>query len=201
MAHQIFYGILGTNEVENAWMDEGMANFVTQRVIDTYYGGHINRDDFSFSSENRDRFKYLQKPNNEPVLTTSYKQKRSNYGINSYARPAILLRTLEKFLGVEVFKKGMHSYYNTWKFKHPMPKDFFAAMSEGSGTNLTWFFEQFFRDNKTIDYGINRISQQKVEKGFIVQSIQYLPNIDLSGTKPIYHNSVDVKNYGIRKRM
>ncbi len=195
-AHQIFYGILGTNEFENAWMDEGMTNFVTQRVIDIYYGGHINRDDFSFTSENRDRFKYLQKPNNESILTTSYKQKRSNYGINSYARPAILLRTLEKFLGEDIFKKGIRFYFDKWKFKHPKPKDFFLAMSEGSGTDLTWFFEQFFYDNKTVDYEINRISQREIITDFINHDFQHFPDVELSGKKPIFYNRVDIKNYG-----
>lgn len=194
--HQIFYGILGSNEFEHAWMDEGMTSFGTQRIIDSYYGGHINKGDFSFTNENRDRFKYLSKPNYESVLKTSYLQKPTNYGTNSYSRPSILLRTLEKYLGVETFKKGMRFYYDTWKFKHPKPKDFFSAMSQGSGTDLSWFFDQFARDNKTIDYELNRISQQKIELDFIDRGFQRFPNVDLSGTKPIYHNRVDIKNYG-----
>lgn len=194
--HQIFYGILGTNEFENAWMDEGMVSFATQRIMDTYYGGHISRNDFSFTSENRDRFKYLQKPNNESVLTTSYKQKRNNYGTNSYARPAILLRTLEKYLGEEVFKKGMLFYYDSWKFRHPTPRDFFIAIGEGTGINLSWFFDQFFRDNKTIDYELYQLSKYEVTSDFEDRGFQRFPNVVLSGTKKIYHNRVDIKNHG-----
>lgn len=196
VAHQFFQGIIGTNEFEHAWMDEGMTNYATQRVIDTYYGGHGNIGGFSFVSENRDRFKYLQNPNHESVLISTYKQKRSNYAVNSYARPATLLRTLEKFLGEEPFKNGMQYYYDKWKFKHPKPKDFFEAMNVGSKTNLSWFFDQFFRDNKTIDYEIYKISQQEERLGFINKNFQHFPNVDLSGNKPIYRNEVVIKNYG-----
>ncbi|WP_347921987.1 M1 family metallopeptidase [Pontimicrobium sp. SW4] len=195
-AHQMFYGILGSNEFENAWMDEGMTSYGTQRIIDMYYGGHINRDNFSFTNENRDRFKYLTKPNNESILTKSYKQKPSNYGTNSYARPATLLRTLEKHLGEEAFKKGMRFYYNTWKFKHPKPKDFFEVMNKSSETNLSWFFDQFFRDNKTIDYELNQIFQQKIDYEFIDLGLQQFPDVNLSGNQPIFYNRVDIKNHG-----
>jgi len=195
-AHQIFYGILGSNEFENAWMDEGMTSFATQRIIDTYYGGHINMQDFSFTNENRDRFKYLSMPNHETILTTSYKQKPSNYGVNSYSKPAILLRTLEKYLGREKFNNGMYFYYHTWKFKHPEPEDFFSAMSQGTGINLSWFFEQFFRDNKTIDYELNQISQKRIDGKFVERGFQCAPNTDLSGKKAIYYNCIVIKNYG-----
>lgn len=90
-AHQLFYGIIGSNEFENAWMDEGMTTFATQRIIDTYYNGHIDRDGFTFTNENRDRFKYLSQPNHGSILQHSYQQEPINYGMKSYTRPSILL--------------------------------------------------------------------------------------------------------------
>ena len=39
--HQFWYGLVGTNEFEHAWMDEGLTTFSTARVMEAI--GHPNR--------------------------------------------------------------------------------------------------------------------------------------------------------------
>lgn len=90
----------------------------------------------------------------------------------------------------------MRYYCDTWKFKHPKPTDFFESFNEGTGVDLSWYFDQFFRHNKTIDYEIGLISHKKWEYEFIDPEHQLYPDVDLSGDKPIYLNRVDIKNNG-----
>ena len=193
--HQFFYGIIGTNEFEHSWMDEGITSYGQQRTIDTYYNGIIHTPFLKLRNEDMDRFAYLSSPNKESLLKTSYLQNPRNYQVNSYPRPAILLRTLEKYLGTELFKQGMKHYYETWKFKHPKPEDFFTAMSEGTNQNLNWFFTPFFKENKTVDYELVSIRSQKITSAFSSQ-IRHFPNTDISHKDSLYLNTIEIRNNG-----
>ena len=36
--HQYFYGLLASNEFEEAWLDEGMNSYIETRIMDDAYG-------------------------------------------------------------------------------------------------------------------------------------------------------------------
>ncbi|MCB0280714.1 MAG: M1 family metallopeptidase, partial [Calditrichaeota bacterium] len=122
--HQIFYGVIGSNEFQWSWMDEGFNQFGELGTEDFYYGGAVVLPDLKIKAADFNRFLYIMKPNNENILTYSFKQNANNYSINSYMRPAMLLKTMEQYLGEEKFYQGMRHYYQKWKFKHPRPDDF-----------------------------------------------------------------------------
>ena len=48
--HQYWYGMVATNEFENAWLDEGINSYTEVKVIDALYGNkyqhseHARRD-------------------------------------------------------------------------------------------------------------------------------------------------------------
>ena len=38
LGHQYFYGLLASNEFEEAWLDEGINSYVEGKVMDAHYG-------------------------------------------------------------------------------------------------------------------------------------------------------------------
>jgi hypothetical protein len=195
--HQIFYGILGTNEFESSWMDEGLNSFGQMGTIDKYYGGVVVYPDFLLENKEMDRMQYLAKPNHESVLKTSYKQSPSNYAANSYPRPSVLLETLRRYLGDKKFDAGMRNYYNKWKFKHPAPNDFFDALEEGTGENLSWYFEQYFRDNRVFDYEVKSITYDQIKStNFVDLGYQKAGELQINDSSKIYYNRVVLINNG-----
>ena len=42
VGHQFWYGIVGSNEFENAWMDEGINTFSTGRVMEQAFNPNFN---------------------------------------------------------------------------------------------------------------------------------------------------------------
>lgn len=50
---------------------------------------------------------------------------------------------------------------DVWHGKHPVPWDYFNAMSAGAGQNLNWFFHNWFFTNSYIDLKIDKVEKQK----------------------------------------
>lgn len=54
----------------------------------------------------------------------------------------------------------MQTYFNQWKFHHPYPEDFRKIIE--SSRKLPWFFDDVLTTNKTMDYAIQKIDNNKV---------------------------------------
>ena len=186
--HGYWYGIVANNEFEHAWLDEGHNTYSHLRTMQTayppvvlnrrYFEGFIP---FIFSSvhiadrlDGADRdFGFYSDLKLDPIATLSYKYGPGSYGLNSYGQAAMMLRTVENYLGWETFQKVMAAYYERWKFKHPRPEDFFSCVNEVSGTDMNWFFEQAFNTSNVFDYAVGSVNSKPVQKprGYIKQKL------------------------------
>jgi hypothetical protein len=100
----------------------------------------------------------------DAMATQSWQQGPNAYGLNSYTKPGLMLRTLENYLGWETFQKVMSTYFDRWKFKHPRPGDFFAVVNEVSGQDMSWYFDQIYFSSNVFDYGVGSVKSKAVEK-------------------------------------
>jgi hypothetical protein len=169
--HQWWYGMVGSNEFEHAWMDEGLNSFSQARVEDYYRPSYLARRYFGFvpyvfrdialSREiDRNRMElYRAFPNADTQAAPSYTYFPSRIARNAvtYAKTALWLNTLERYLGWPTLQRGMSTYFGRWRFKHPKPEDFFDALNHASGRDLGWFFDQTYRSSNTFDYGVDRL--------------------------------------------
>ena len=168
--HQWWYGIVGTNEFEHAWMDEGINTFSTARVIDEaftpnylaqrYFGGFIPWvfRDIPTSRVDNDRLAgYRENPEADVPSTATFRYFPRTAAVMSYNKTTLWLHTLERHLGWPVLQRILSTYFERWKFRHPQPDDFFAVVNEVSGRDLTWFFDQVYRSSNVFDYGIQEL--------------------------------------------
>jgi len=169
--HQWWYGIVGSNEFEDAWMDEGLNSFSQARVEAVYGASYLSRRffgfvpyvfrDFALSRElDRNRMAlYRAQPKADEPSAPSYTYFPSRRAGNAvtYAKTALWLNTLERHLGWPTLQQAMSGYFERWRFKHPKPRDFFGALTEASGRDLDWFFDQTYRSSNVFDYGVERL--------------------------------------------
>jgi aminopeptidase N len=59
----------------------------------------------------------------------------------------------------------LSTFFERWTFKHPQPADFFQVVSEVSGQDLTWFFDQVYRSSNTFDYGVQDLISERRDGG------------------------------------
>ncbi len=165
--HQFWQGLVGTNEFEEAWMDEGFNTFSTGKVLDTAYGDRnlplrlagIPLSLFTrvpaFNSDQTDRSLYLLMPKADNLARRAWEYQNDNsYGINSYMRTGAMLRTLENTLGEALMTKVLRAYQQRWRYDHPAFPDFINVVNQVSGRDLTWFFQQFVYSSNVADYSV-----------------------------------------------
>jgi hypothetical protein len=165
--HGYWYGMVASNEFEEAWLDEGINSYSEIKAMDRYYGsdrsmvdlGPIQVSDLVFS---RSRIIGLSKL--DPIMTESWEfYSGGSYAANVYAKAALTLLTLEGYLGEDVMAEVMRTYFDRWKFKHPRSEDFFDVAEAVSGQDLKWFFHQFFKIPGQLDYAVGRVRSAEIE--------------------------------------
>jgi hypothetical protein len=196
--HQFWYGIVGNNEFEDAWMDEGFNTFSTARAIAQvyepnflalrYFGGFVPwvfRDiALSRETEGNRLTGYRHDARSDAQSTPSFRYFPSTGGSITYNKTALWLNTLERWLGWPTLQRILSIYFARWQFKHPKPEDFFATAREvvppggdvGGPRNLDAFFDQVYRSSNVFDYGIAEL--KSVRDG------------------DLYHTTVVVRRYG-----
>ena len=169
VGHNWFQGILGTNERDYAWMDEGINSFYEKRYNHEFYPNtetrmygvpsfFFKKSDYSAEDIVIQHLDFNHK--NQPIQTTSNEMNELNYFMNAYEKPARLMKVLESTYGKERFDKIMHAYFEAWKFKHPQPADFRKHWETETGDNLSWFFEGFLTTTQLLDYKITNIKSE-----------------------------------------
>jgi hypothetical protein len=158
--HNWFYSMLGSNERDHAWMDEGINTFFEQKT-----SNDIKAQDSNYRKPNKPTydindllyFQAVATHTDQAIDQTSANFTKLNYGSDVYYKTAMMLRWLEDYMGEDDFEKGIHDYYSTWKFKHPYPEDFRACMQKSSPKSLDWFFDGMLNTDKKIDYKIKAL--------------------------------------------
>ena len=163
--HQYWYGLLASNEFEEAWLDEGINSYTEMRIMDDAYGpgGTIDFPGAPFSNSDIQRLSYTKNsPTRDAIFRKSWEYGNNNsYGRNSYAKPASVLYTLEKHVGEETMRSIIRTYYDRWRFKNPTTRDFIAVANEVAGEDLSWFFDQFIYGSVAVDYRVQAIQVKK----------------------------------------
>ncbi|MFK7848248.1 MAG: M1 family metallopeptidase [Rhodothermales bacterium] len=179
--HQYFYGLLASNEAEEAWLDEGLNSYIEMRIMDEAYGKGSVLDTPWFKVDDRDvqRLSYIaNRPERGPIFQKSWEYEfRSDYGKASYAKPATVMKTLENYLGWEVLQEVMQTYYREWRFRHPTTRDFIDVVERVSGKQLDWFFDQFIYGTAVVDYKVEDITVVPAEDGDIITNQVHLSRL------------------------
>lgn len=181
--HQFWYGIVGNNEFENAWMDEGFNTFSTARTMDVTFGenAYVRRYfkgfiPWMFPEIRQHRITAGNRIDGYRAAATADAQSKPTYtyfpesaSAITYNKTALWLNTLERMLGWETVQKIMSAHFDRWKFRHPKPDDYFAIVNEVSGKDMTWFFDQVHRSSNRFDYGIDAIRTNPDRSSVIVR--------------------------------
>lgn len=174
--HQFWYGMVGNNEFEHAWLDEGLNTFSTERAMEATFGEpslvrRFFRGYFPvmvrdirlhrMTTENG-LDAYRPAARSDVQAKPSFRYYPATGGALSYNKTALWLSMMEKSLGWDTLQKILSTFFQRWKFRHPTPDDFFAVAREVSGADLDRFFDEVYYKAAVFDYAVESVSSEEV---------------------------------------
>ena len=157
IGHNWFPMIVGSDERRFGWMDEGFNTF-----IDVYASDEFNKGEFAPKRDGEyapgggnpadEIIPTIIDPEAPTIMTAADAIPEKFRHPIVYYKPAfglVLLR--EQILGHNRFDYAFKNYIQKWAYKHPQPDDFFRAMDNGAGEDLSWFWREWFDNNWKLD--------------------------------------------------
>jgi hypothetical protein len=164
--HNYWYGMVASNEFEEAWLDEGINTYSEIKAMARYYGedrSFFNLGGIRVSDLAVQRFSVMATECFDPVVKNSWDfLNGDSYGRNVYAKAGLVLLMLEKWLGEDIMDRVMRTYFERWKFRHPTSKDFVQVAEEVSGQDLGWFFGPGLYGTNKLDYAVSDLNVEEV---------------------------------------
>ena len=172
--HSWYQMMMGTNESEYAWMDEGFTTYAST-LVTQYYRKKTNQpaaadDDDEVPSSagvtpqggSYTGYFALARSGIEEPLTTHADHFNTNYAYSSaaYSKGAVFMEQLGYITGAPVRDKILLEYYRLWHFKHPNVNDFIQVAEKVSGMKLDWYREYWVNTTKLIEYAVDSIWEE-----------------------------------------
>ncbi|MBI1879288.1 MAG: M1 family metallopeptidase, partial [Chloroflexi bacterium] len=146
VAHQWWYGLVGSDQVDAPWLDESLTNYSAalyweamegpesaKKFIDTVFVGPYEH----FKSQGRDRAVV------GPVADFSMDE----YGAIVYGKGPLFFNALRREVGDETYIKIMQAYYIEYKYKIAQPDDLFSVIERVSGRNVEPLVETWLENS------------------------------------------------------
>jgi len=157
VGHNFFPMIVNSDERQWTWMDEGLNTFLQYLSEQEWEPNYP-----SSRGEPKLIVDYMLSDLQEPIMTNS--ESVLQLGNNAYAKPATALNILrETILGRKLFDYSFREYSRRWKFKRPMPADFFRTMEDASGIDLDWFWRGWFYTTDHVDIAIDSVRLFRID--------------------------------------
>ena len=170
IGHQWWYGMVATNEFEEAWMDEGFTTFSTRKLSDQLYGADRSMGDvlgLRIGQLATDRGEYMAVARLDPPDQNAWSFYGSgSYAGNVYAKVDLILTTLERYIGPDKMTDLLRLYFQRYAFHHPRTEDFLGVVREVVGNGYDRFFQQALYTSALFDYSVEPPNVERDGQGY-----------------------------------
>jgi aminopeptidase N len=153
VVHQWFYGIVGNNQYDAAFIDEGLTNYLSSRVYFTaMYGEEIG--EAVFERNIRTPFEYMVEANNDVIVATPTDAfPTDNDYVNAvYIKAPMGFFAIHETLGDDAFFDGLRAYVDAFRFRVATPADLLAAWQAVTDEDIAALWTRWFeRREGTLD--------------------------------------------------
>lgn len=169
IAHQWWYGVVGNDEFEDAWLDESLTEFSTALFFENHPEYGIDYSSIvDGAAETYKHFLSIYGKIIGQVDTTMDRpltefNTEPEYVNNIYTRGILLFDTLRQELGDKKLYSCLKGYYKEFAYKNVSKEDFIDYFSSKSGRNLEKFFESWLEGKVAIVGTTNSFNADSAE--------------------------------------
>jgi aminopeptidase N len=143
-AHQWWYGVVGNNEIDEAWLDEGLATYSKVIYFEKMNGTLFGRNYYEKNIHSIYENKRKSIKGKEILLKPIYEfDGWKEYDTLAYKKGAVLFDVLRNEVGDRSFFAILKKYYNENKFKNVKTQDFIDAVENTTNKKWNVFFDEW----------------------------------------------------------
>jgi hypothetical protein len=142
-AHQWWYGVVGNDEVDEAWLDESFAAYSEVVYTKEMFGEKQGEEYHRLANENE--YQEFRDTMEDEVILKPLNQFKNwgDYGSLVYSKGAMFLNEIYDQYGKEKFYRILKEYYKRYRFKNATTRDFKEVCEEILKDDLAIFFDQW----------------------------------------------------------
>jgi hypothetical protein len=163
--HQYFYGLLGSNEVDWPFLDEGLNTYAEGEGLGAWRGESslVDLAGLSVSDANVQAVVGNDNAHDQPVAQPAYAYDNgSHYSALVYERTGAIFETFRRTYGDALVQKALGRYARKFRYKHPRPDDLIAIFDEVLGKKPAVLLRAALFDKAWADYAVTAISCRHV---------------------------------------
>ncbi|WP_435923309.1 M1 family metallopeptidase [Paenibacillus sp. DYY-L-2] len=172
IGHQFFYGMIASNEFEEAWLDEAFTSYAEDKLME---------QEFGIASNLPVQAALISSPASLTQPAWKYGS-GDTYAKNAYYRGKLVLMDIERQVGSKTMKRILYTYSQKYRFRHPTTADFQRVVEQVSGRSWKSYFNQYVYGGKMTDYSVDRVSVAQIESK--------------NGADPLYESTVQLSRQG-----
>jgi Peptidase family M1 domain len=181
--HQWFYGMAANNETKHAWMDEGITDYLTDRIMAEEFATDeqvkttwlenalIPRRKDALES-NRAFLRVHALGYDEPLSIPHDRFNEDATAVMVYRKGSAWLRQFEYSFGKDKVDELLRKYQTVWRFRHPYPPDFEKLASEVFGQRMDEVFDTALRGTELPDYTLQSLRSEPIINGNFRNTVQ-----------------------------
>ena len=157
IAHQWWYGLVGNNEFEHGWLDEGLTEYSTNLFYRENPNYNINADEIiknttsSFANFVELYTSVLGSVDTSMNRALDEYDTEPEYVYVTYVKGMLFFDEIRNILGHEKFISCLQNYFKTYKFQNVKPEHMLGSFEKTSHTDLSGFFDSWISGKVLIE--------------------------------------------------
>ncbi len=169
LAHQWFQGVVATDEVSEAHLDEGLATWAAARAVTRLHGPPspvLEAFGVPFAlrlsrplpeAEAQDALDQAAFSRSDPALRESWRAlDDAAVRTNAYSRSALLLESVARTTGEQPLRAAVAEYAHRFAFRHPTTQDFLDVVGEVAGVEARGLLERGWASAGPADFAVTK---------------------------------------------
>ncbi|MEA3344942.1 MAG: M1 family metallopeptidase [Chloroflexota bacterium] len=141
-AHQWWYGLVGSDQVDEPWLDEALVQYSTLLYYEEIRGPEVAEGIRERSFE-QPYEKLLEESRDAPVGQPVRAFSSKDYGPVVYGKGPLFFQALRDEVGDEAFFAILRAYLKSYRYKIATPEGFLALSERVSGQELDDLYERW----------------------------------------------------------
>ncbi|UCD94093.1 MAG: hypothetical protein JSU69_10045 [Candidatus Zixiibacteriota bacterium] len=165
--HQWFYGMIGSDQIENPWMDESIASFFTLKIIERNWGERANLIDLAgFVASQRDMFRSGTRVSPgvcQLNMPTYAFPGDDEYFATIYTKGALIVETFDNLLGDSLSDVFWRHYFEENLFARPGPGEFIGLAGRVGGEKIQNALNALINEPVELDLAVSSLENRKID--------------------------------------